>query len=799
MRVLCRDTVLILDRVFRAMAGGVSLLAALASWGLLGAESVEPPFSREIDFEGAEGGDWRTEGSVESADGVAGKGLLIRQPGAGVQLDLSGPTAHSLLQHGSIRFRFRPEWASGKGPGHWASFVSTGVWTPDPPTIGYWALGINPTGDQVVFSGQAVGRGMVYLSVPVQFQAGMWYDLLLTYSPTSSRLFVDGRELGPGNGVVIYPSEEVLREHGLKLGNNHSGQQPIAGTIDQFEIHSSPLSDFVQRREKLAITAESLDSPRGVSLSWPKFADHPLGVKRRLIGSPKWTDLAVVSKTTQFIDRSRDLLPGARYEYQVGDKRLAVIVGTAPPIERRGRVLLVVANNLVAALKEELARLQNDLEGDGWEVVIESVERHDSRFRSRYQNRLQETRARIHAFYRAAPQVPCVALLIGNVTIPYSGFRAEDMHTTRGDDHRGAWPCDAYYGDVDGLWTDEMVDHSNRTHIENSNRPGDGKFDQDNLPSPLEIAIGRIDFSGMPSIGGDSFPGNPSDPLELELAMTRRYLEKVHRFRFGELSFQRRAVYVNHLPRFIWGNMDHNAFRTGNALFGDSNSAILEEDCFLLANPVLWGFMGGYGGQSSVASGRYQTVHMNQLGAGPRAAFLMFFSSWAADWNLPDALLKSTLLGDRAGLVSMSSLHGQWQLSSLAVGEPLATAYLETASEMERGRPVSRSLGMLGDITLRMDVIPPVEELSAVKKQGGVELTWQRGESVDGFLGFYVYRRRSGEKSFDRISGEKPLSKAGFHDSNGIIASDTYMIRAVAVQRTPAGKYINLSQGSLVP
>lgn len=281
--------------------------------------------------------------------------------------------------------------------------------------------------------------------------------------------------------------------------------------------------------------------------------------------------------------------------------------------------------------------------------------------------------------------------------------------------------------------------------------------------------------------------------------MTRSYLNKAHFFRFGELPFQRRAVYVNHLPRYIWGNMDHNAFRTGNALFGISAEAIREQDCFLLADPVLWGFMGGYGGQSSVGSGRYQTVHMNQLGAGPRAAFLMFFSSWAADWNLPDAFLKSTLLGDRFGLVAMSSLHGQWQLSSLAVGEPLATAYLETASEMERGRPVSRSLGMLGDITLRMDVIPSVDELSAVKKQNGVELTWRAGERVHDFLGFYVYRRRSGEKSFERVSGEKPLSEPEFMDLGGEIGSDTYMVRAAAIQRTPAGNYINLSQGRFFP
>ena len=42
----------------------------------------------------------------------------------------------------------------------------------------------------------------------------------------------------------------------------------------------------------------------------------------------------------------------------------------------------------------------------------------------------------------------------GHVPVPYSGDIVPDGHMP---DHVGAWPCDGFYGDMDGTWTDNAV------------------------------------------------------------------------------------------------------------------------------------------------------------------------------------------------------------------------------------------------------------------------------------------------------------------------------------------------------
>src|SRR6185436_1061279 len=94
------------------------------------------------------------------------------------------------------------------------------------------------------------------------------------------------------------------------------------------------------------------------------------------------------------------------------------------------------------------------------------------------------------SLYNADPTHVKGVLLIGEVPVPYSGSLAKDNRP----DHVGAWPCDAYYGDVDGIWTDNTVNLPNTARSANRNVPGDGKFDQNTLPSAVEIPVGRLDF-----------------------------------------------------------------------------------------------------------------------------------------------------------------------------------------------------------------------------------------------------------------------------------------------------------------
>ena len=57
--------------------------------------------------------------------------------------------------------------------------------------------------------------------------------------------------------------------------------------------------------------------------------------------------------------------------------------------------------------------------------------------------------------------------LIGHIPIPYSGNITADGHY----DHKGAWPADLYYGELDGEWTDVSVYNTIASRPQNHNIP----------------------------------------------------------------------------------------------------------------------------------------------------------------------------------------------------------------------------------------------------------------------------------------------------------------------------------------
>ena len=145
----------------------------------------------------------------------------------------------------------------------------------------------------------------------------------------------------------------------------------------------------------------------------------------------------------------------------------------------------------------------------------------------------------IKAEYAADPENLKAVFLLGRVPQPYSGDRAFDTHK----EHVGAWPTDAYYADLDGKWTDTTADvnyireiRGNKFDSRNRNHPGDYRWDQNKLPSDLELQIGRVDLWGFM----ESRITGPQAKSELELL--RQYLDKDHNFRHNKLRVERRAL-----------------------------------------------------------------------------------------------------------------------------------------------------------------------------------------------------------------------------------------------------------------
>ena len=130
-----------------------------------------------------------------------------------------------------------------------------------------------------------------------------------------------------------------------------------------------------------------------------------------------------------------------------------------PPVEYRGKVVLLVDQTLATDLATNLTQLQEDLVGDGWQVITNFVPRHNDTNWSANPTNIAAIKSFITNTYYADTTNTKAVFIIGHVAIPYSGMQAFDGHDSDGPEfgqgnHRGAWAADIYYGDVDGIWTD---------------------------------------------------------------------------------------------------------------------------------------------------------------------------------------------------------------------------------------------------------------------------------------------------------------------------------------------------------
>jgi hypothetical protein len=119
----------------------------------------------------------------------------------------------------------------------------------------------------------------------------------------------------------------------------------------------------------------SVDSvPPTIRLSWPQdtyLLPNSYTVFRKTPAATSWGQgTALPGTSTGFIDTN--VTVGSVYEYQIV-KKTSQYTGygylysgiEAPLIENRGKLLLIVDNTYAASLTNELARLQEDLVGDG--------------------------------------------------------------------------------------------------------------------------------------------------------------------------------------------------------------------------------------------------------------------------------------------------------------------------------------------------------------------------------------------------------------------------------------------------
>lgn len=380
-----------------------------------------------------------------------------------------------------------------------------------------------------------------------------------------------------------------------------------------------------------------------------------------------------------------------------------------------------------------------------------------------------------------------------------------------------------------------------------SNSPSDGRFDQQSIAdvdvngltdeTPLELSVGRIDLSNLGlqgdaqliRLGYDLATLTPQDQEDLgELELLRLYLNKAHEFRTGNVDVENAAL-INDRGQLNGGiASDTDSRSSAYAIVGRDNThirttasgsssndwlAAINADNFSAAterDSFLFGLAAGTGGETGVAG----VASSNALATGTnQVVFTRFSGSFSFQYDEANSLLRSVLADEGLGLTSIWSRGGEgFSFHGTGTGGSIGESYLTTVNQ---GSDLSGAgndrvyTNLLGDPTLRAHVVDAPSNTEASNVDGGVNITWEHSPEdtnnegtldagYDGeFLGYHIYRASSFDGEFTRVSdadGNDLFTQSGITLEGS--ANDVWMVRAVKLEVTNSGSYINLSQGA---
>lgn len=523
------------------------------------------------------------------------------------------------------------------------------------------------------------------------------------------------------------------------------------------------------------MTAIPSEEPIALTIRWENDSgDNTYELYKKTKQDTSWGQAIFIGKDqdTSYVDAN--IKEGQLYEYRIL-KQTADSIGYAylfagvnyQPPTGKGDILLLVDSAAFDLIFDNLLIYKQLLISEGWLPCVVSISAHLS---------VEEVKSIIIKYEETLDSLTTV-LLMGNIAVPHSGNINPDGHTN----HKGAWPADVYYGDIDGIWTDSIVKNSTSVYPKLHNVPRDGIFDQDYLPSNIELAIGRIDFSELPI-----FEWN-------EYELLNRYLEKNIDYRTGQYKVKKRAVIKNVNP---WKEgLGQNGIRNFVPLV--SADSIVNETYFdAFYDSFLWSYGSSSGSMfNSNGLGSSKTYADNNF----QVIFTAFFGSYFGDYDFENNYLRSVLA---SGKVLSTAWVGapNWYFHPMGMGFDLGFCTLLTQNN--KGHyytgwfPQSITINLLGDPTLKAYIVQPPSNLRGIVKENRIELNWS--PSKDDILGYQVYKKEKGMDRFKMIN-KVPFLETGFVDYTGERSYRIqYLVKAVKLEITPSGSFINDSSGPII-
>ncbi|MFY0672281.1 MAG: T9SS type A sorting domain-containing protein [Bacteroidia bacterium] len=559
----------------------------------------------------------------------------------------------------------------------------------------------------------------------------------------------------------------------------------LATTVIVFFAAQSMLFGQVAKEQVLALIAKNDNGNIGVHWQADASFTGNYSVSRRAIGESAWNQLATTSDTF-YVDN--DISLGEAYEFmvvkQIGAQTISLgysLIGFEyVPSPFLGEAVILLDSIYINDLESEVEIFSNDLELEGWQV------------KTLYAGRNENVNAIKARIVDAATENTEALIIVGHVPVPYSGnftrfgISPPDGHIEGAGNHTGAWAADAFYGDIDGEWTDNTANHVDANLKRGKNVPGDGKFDQTKLPSEVELQVGRIDFYDMPAFS------------KTELELLKDYFKRNHAYRVGEWKIEERALIDNNFVSF---NLASTGYHNFSCFY---ESELIDETADYVEAQREEGYLWSYGcGAGSFTScnglfnGRART---SDIAADTlNNVFTILAGSYFGDWDITDNFLRAPLCNK--SLVSFWGGLPKWYIHHMALGWNIgfgARISMNNVDDYFNGNfnnaQNSIHIALMGDPTLTMHGISRPTNLSATSSGNDVMLNWTAASGdIDGY---FIYRWDE-NGNMKRVNNEVITNTNYTDESNWFSGDYQYSVRAAKLYENPSGSYFKLSGGDV--
>ncbi len=458
----------------------------------------------------------------------------------------------------------------------------------------------------------------------------------------------------------------------------------------------------------------------------------------------------------------------------------------------RGRMILLVDSSLLSPLAAEINQLKKDITGDGWLIEQVNVNRTAGWHGG---IRVVQVKQKLKGVYDAAPSndKPKLLFMLGHIPVPRSGRDAfpPDEH----DENKGARGADTYYADIDGLYTDNQTyNPGNLVTPLAINLPNDYKWDQDFIPSQLEMGFGRVDFADL----------SASYPSTSEIELIRRYLNRLHN-------------YKTVAPGWLMGNKV--AFNYG---YNNSNDGSYRSLIPIASADSVRQYSGNIPHPQWVKNNGPFMIYMQNIVVPELTEWNTYgmnatvFSSDQSYYGFGDveenglySRIRALLAADTKCLLTIWTTMGINIFHQPGAGVPFGLACKHIMNHNNTNKILEKPsqqydtpdwwnrthFQIHGDPTLRFFQVMPVTNLLLQMQGNSLQLKWNRSPQT-GLLGYHIYKSDTEFGKYSRLT--TTLVTDTFYSIPNPTSNEWYMVRPVVLQQTGSGSFFNAGQGVFV-